>query len=156
MEIRKADLKDFDELLKLKLESKEEERKFNNSLKPVQDVKDYYEVYLRNDLSSDWRAVFVAEENNSMIGLAVGKIYRTLRVAGHERSGYLSNVYVKKEFRRKGIGLELTKEILNWFKQKGSTNVTLEIYPGNTAAVGLYQKFGFKNHCFIMKSRIEQ
>ncbi len=155
MEIRKADLNDFNELLKLKLESKEEERKFNNSLKPVEDVKDYYRTYLRNDLGSDWRAVFIAEDNNSMIGLAVGKIYRTLMVAGYERSGYLSNVYVKKEYRRKGVAFKLTKEILKWFKQKGAVNVTLEIYPDNTAAEGLYKKFGFKNHSSIMKSRIK-
>ena len=66
MEIRKAAPEDFDEILILKLESKEEERKFNQFLKPVPDVKKHYEKYLSNDLNSKWRVVFVAEENNAI------------------------------------------------------------------------------------------
>lgn len=155
MEIRQAALKDFNVILKLKLESKEEEKKINPSLKPIQDVKKHYGEYLHNDLSSEWRAVFVAEENNTMLGLAIGKIYRTLKVAGYERSGYISNVYIKKEFRRKGIALELVKEVIKWFKQKGATNITLELYKNNSAATSLYHKMGFTDHCIKMKKKIE-
>ena len=79
MEIRQATIKDFDEILKIKLEAKEKEREFNQFLKPVRDVKAHYEEYLRNDLSSEWRVVLVAEENSKIIGLIVGKIYRALR-----------------------------------------------------------------------------
>ncbi len=151
MEIKQASLKDFDEIIKLKLESKEEERDFNRNLKPVEDVKMHYEKYLRNDLSSEWRVVFIAEEEGTIVGLVVGKIYRTLKIAGYERSGYISNVYVKKKSRRKGIGLKLVEKVVEWFKQKGATNITLELYKDNDAAVNLYQRLGFKEHTIIMK-----
>ncbi len=155
MEIREATIKDFDGILNIKLEAKEEEREFNQFLKPVRDVKEHYEKYLRNDLNSEWRAVFVAEDNCKIIGLVVGKIYRTLKISGYERSGYISNVYIKKEFRGKGIACKLVEEVIKWFKQKGATNITLEIYKNNKAAINLYQKFGFLEHCITLKKKID-
>ncbi len=154
MEIRQATIKDFDGILNIKLEAKEEEREFNQFLKPVRDVKEHYEKYLRNDLSSEWRAVLVAEENSKIIGLVVGKIYRTLKISGYERSGYISNVYIRKEFRRKGIACELVEEVIKWFKQKEATNITLEIYKNNKPAIDLYHKLGFIDHCIAMKKQI--
>ena len=97
MEIRKATMKDFEEVLKIKLESKEEERKFNDELEPVEKVRGYYEEYLENDLSSEWRAIFIAIEDKQTIGLITGKIYRTLYVCGFQRCGFISNVFVKKQ-----------------------------------------------------------
>lgn len=154
MEIREATIKDFDEILKIKLEAKEEEREFNQFLKPVRDVKEHYEKYLRNDLASEWRAVFIAENNSKLIGLVVGKIYRTLKISGYERSGYISNVYIKKEFRRKGIACKLVEEVIKWFKQRGATNITLEIYKSNKAAISLYHKFGFLEYYIMLKKKI--
>ena len=48
MKIRKATTEDFDEVLKLKLESKEEERKFSKELQPVKKVKKNYFQNLLN------------------------------------------------------------------------------------------------------------
>ena len=50
MEIRKATMKDFDELLNLKLKLKSQERSFNPHLKPVDKVKHHYKRYLTEDI----------------------------------------------------------------------------------------------------------
>jgi len=156
MEIRKATMQDFEEVLKIKLESKQEERSINKELKPVEEVKEYYKGYLRNDLSRDWRAIFIAIENNKVIGLITGKIYRTLKIAGYERCGYISNLYVKEEFRKKGIAEKLVEEATAWFKRKGAVKISLEIYEINDKAVNLYHKLGFKNYSVKMKKSFSQ
>ena len=154
MKIRKATIKDFNVLLKLKLESKEEERRFSEELIPIKKAKQHYKEYLRNDLKSEWRVIFIAEENNKMVGLIVGKIYRTLRVAGYIRCGYISNLYVKKGFRKRGIAQKLIKELVGWFKRKKAKKVTLDLYEKNIKAINLYQKLKFKKYFVKMTKRI--
>ena len=96
LEIKKAGLKDFDQALELKLASKTEERKYNRELVPDRKADRTYARYLKNDLNDTWRAVFIARVTGEPVGLIVGKIYRTLKVAGYHRTGYISNLYVKK------------------------------------------------------------
>lgn len=154
MDIKKSTIDDFDKVLPIKLESKEEERKFNPQLRPVKEVIKNYEEYLKNDLSNKWRAVFIAIEKDKVVGIIVGKIYRTLRVAGYERRGYLSNLYVKPEFRKKGIGGKLFKTAIDWLKKKKSKAVTLEIHTENKDKVNFYHKYGFKDFTIKMVKRI--
>ena len=154
MEIRKATMEDFDEVLKLKLESKEEERKFNEELEPVEKVKKHYEEYLKNDLKSKWRAIFVAIKDNQIVGSVTGKIYRTLYVCGFERCGFISNVFVKKEFRKQSIAKKLVEALTNWFKEMKATKLSLELYENNIPAINLYHKLGFKNYSIKMRKEI--
>lgn len=59
----------------------------------------------------------------------------------------ISRIYtleVKPEFRRKGIASKLLQTLENEFKKRGATVSTLEVEIINTAALNLYQKFGYK------------
>jgi len=54
------------------------------------------------------------------------------------------SVYLKKEFRGKGISKQLLHEVVNTLKSNGVTNkVRLTVNPEQISAVGLYKKFGF-------------
>jgi len=148
--IRQATMDDFDELFELKLESRVEARQFNKKLVPINEVADRYKLYLKKDLSSEWRAVFIAVEYGKIIGMALGKIFRSMHILGHERTGYISNVYVKKGFRNKGLGEKLADTLIDWFKSKDATALTLEVYGSNKAALDFYRKLGFKDHSVKM------
>lgn len=150
MEIKQATMDDFDELFKLKLESREEARQFNEKLVATNEVADRYESYLKKDLSNEWRAVFIAVEDGKIVGMVLGKIFRSMYIQGHERLGYISNLYVKKGFRKKGLGKKLTQAVIDWFKSKEAVALTLEVYEKNKAALNLYHKLGFKNHSVKM------
>jgi ribosomal protein S18 acetylase RimI-like enzyme len=154
MEIRKATMNDFDELLKIKLESREEARQYNKKLVPTKAVKDRYELYLKKDLESEWRTVFIAIENEKVVGMVLGKIFRSMYIQGHERTGYISNLYVKKEFRKKRIGKKLTDALIKWFKSKDAVALTLEVYESNKLAKNFYHKLGFKDHSVKMVRNI--
>ncbi len=153
MDIRRATIDDFEKVLPIKLESKEEERKYNPGLEPIKKVIENYKGYLRNDIESEWRAVFIAEDKE-VIGIIVAKVYRTLIVAGYERRGYLTNLYVKPKFRRKGIGKELFNTAVAWLKKKKAKGVTLEIHSANKDKVNFYHKFGFKDFTIKMVKKI--
>jgi ribosomal protein S18 acetylase RimI-like enzyme len=154
LNIKKATQKDFNKILKLKLESKEEERKYNDELEPVRKVKKHYAEYLKNDLKSNWRAVFMAIEDRQIVGFATVKIYRTLHICGYERCGFISNVFIKKECRKQGVAKKLIDQIIKWLKENDATKVSLELYQGNIPALNLYHKLGFKKYSIKMKKKI--
>ena len=57
--------------------------------------------------------------------------------------GYISNVAVAPEARRKGIGDSLVDAMLKKAGELRLSFVTLEVRSGNLAAVSLYEKHGF-------------
>lgn len=57
---------------------------------------------------------------------------------------WIDEIYVKPDYRGKGIGGAAIKEIIDAAKRNGVARIRLEYEPDNTAAVRLYEKLGFK------------
>ena len=57
---------------------------------------------------------------------------------------YLSRLIVKKEYRNNGIGSKLTEFLINKAKERGYSEISLGVDCGNSRAIYLYEKFGFK------------
>ena len=143
MEIKKATLDDFEEVLELKLKLKEFERELNKNLPSLSQVKQYYEKYLRKYLSSENSAVFIALEENKPVAMISAKIYQALPTQKSEIRGYLSNLYVEEEFRRHGIGKKLMEKAIEWIKSKNAKTVRGEIYKENILSLNLARSLGF-------------
>lgn len=57
--------------------------------------------------------------------------------------GHITNIAVRKGFRKKGIGSELLKGLIEVCKNRDLTSMTLEVRESNLAARNLYKKHGF-------------
>ena len=57
--------------------------------------------------------------------------------------GHITNIAVKNEFRKQGLGTELVKELIKDAKNNGITAMTLEVRASNEPAIKLYEKMGF-------------
>ena len=55
----------------------------------------------------------------------------------------LSYIEVKEEYRNNKIGSRLIEYLIDLGKQKGITNITLEVRKNNDNALKLYEKYGF-------------
>ena len=58
----------------------------------------------------------------------------------------ITNVAVAPERRGQKIGAGLMENLINEAKKRGATRMTLEVRPSNTAAIALYEKFGFADY----------
>ena len=96
--------------------------------------------WTRNDFNSELannNAIYiVASENNNVIGYA--GMWHVIN------EGHILNVAVKAENRKQGVGTLLISELVNIAIEKEMIGLTLEVRESNTAALQLYQKFGFK------------
>lgn len=85
------------------------------------------------ELENPSATVFVALSDDEVIGF--GGVQTVLDEA------YITNIAVKKEFRRQGVGDALLKSIINHCAD--CSFVTLEVRVSNSAAIKLYEKSGF-------------
>ena len=92
---------------------------------------------LAEELDNECAAFLVAEDD--MTGKVVG--YAGLLVVADE--GYITNVAVFPEYRRQGIAAQIIQVFINFAMGNRLAFLTLEVRPSNTAAIALYQGFGF-------------
>lgn len=76
-----------------------------------------------------------ATENNEVIG------YIGMSVVIDE--GYIFNVAVKENYRKKGVASALINELVTYGKKNNFSFITLEVRQSNNPARLLYSKFGF-------------
>ncbi len=79
---------------------------------------------------------FVAQRGKKTIGY-VG-ISRVLD------EGYITNVAVSKNYRKKGVGTALLNRVFGLAKDENLSFISLEVRLSNQNALSLYEKFGFK------------
>ncbi len=86
--------------------------------------------------SNETTTFFVAKSENKIVGY--GGIYTVLD------EGYITNIAVLPEFRKKGFGTKIVNKIIDFSKEKALKFVTLEVRVSNTDAINLYKSFGFE------------
>ena len=57
--------------------------------------------------------------------------------------GEIDSLYVKKEYRSKGLGKKLTESALQWLDENNAKRKVVVVFEKNTDALAFYQKFGF-------------
>jgi len=97
--------------------------------------------------------IFVAEdESHAFLGyIWVGEGSNMMTGLKH---GYIYDVFVKKEFRGKGIGRTLLEKAQSYCREKGYSRIRLMVYVNNANAIGLYNKMGFKTEQMHMEKTL--
>ena len=84
-------------------------------------------------------AVFVAEEGGAIVGrLSIARDQ-------HPASRHVADLglMVAASHRRQGIGTALLQAAVQWARSGGVQKLELHVFPWNTAAIALYERFGF-------------
>ncbi len=58
--------------------------------------------------------------------------------------GYIANIAVHPEYRRKGVACSLINELISYSLEHGLSFITLEVRESNLPAISLYEKYGFE------------
>ena len=58
--------------------------------------------------------------------------------------GYITNVAVLPEYRRKGAASAILRKMIEEANEEGVSDITLEVRVSNAAAIALYRSFGFE------------
>jgi len=125
MKIRKAKLKDKKQITELYYQ-----------LYPKRKRKGIIPIEKFNAKSS----LLVAEKKKKIVGF----IWATFINYGFSKFGYIEELFIKKEFRNKGIGTSLVKNIMKKIKKEKVAVLFVTTGKKNKKAIKLYKNLGFK------------
>ncbi len=126
----------------------------NNVLANEENRKLWIEV-ISNLLARDRSSIAIAELNNKIVGYSVFNLNASEPFKVKERWCYISDLYVEKEYRRKGIGSELIKYIEEQAKQRDVKKIRLIIWKENEPAMEFYRKNDFKIVGYLLEKQIK-
>ena len=78
-----------------------------------------------------------------------------LSFIGAKMDGVLESLFVDDSLRGQGVGLALSRDALDWFRERGAKSVDLEVTVGNDHAKGFYEKLGFRPFKLTMRLKQE-
>jgi len=154
MLIRKAMIKDLDEIHKLNMKLVTEGYALSKLKNPKTIEKIYYNYY-RKMFKNKNSLFLVAEEEGKIIGYCLGEIFRPKKVCKYEIAGYISDMYILKGYRKMGIGQELVKELMKWFRSRKIRWVKLHVDVHNKDSISFWRKMEFKDFMIEMDTLLK-
>ena len=112
---------------------------FNFEPKTLEDTKKWYNEHMEKDFP-----ILVCLIDNQVVGWTSLSTFRDYR--GYDKTVEVS-LYVKNEFKRKGIGSLLLKKIEDEAKKRDYHAIVSVITGGNEASINLHKKFGYEVKC---------
>lgn len=148
--IRKATLNDLDTLLIFEQGVISTERPFDSTLKTGRTH--YYDI--EEMISASHIELLVAELDNEPVGCGYARIENAKPYLQHEQYAYLGFMYVKPEYRGKGINKMIIDALAKWSASQHITELRLDVYDQNEAAIKAYERSGFVKHMVNMRKGI--
>jgi GNAT superfamily N-acetyltransferase len=145
--LRKATLLDHPILLSFEKGIIDAERPYDPTLK--EDPISYYD--LKELILSDNAEVLVVESEGELIASGYAKIKVAEDYLIHTNYSYLGFMFVKENHRGKGINKIIIDGLFEWSKNKGLSEIRLQVYDDNPSAIKAYEKVGFKKHMVEMR-----
>ena len=92
---------------------------------------------ISNSIESKNDALFVAEENNEIVGFTIALLHKPTGKAT------LENLWVHQDYRGKGVGKQLIEKTLGQLKNNGCVYVCSLTKDNNESMISLFDKVGF-------------
>lgn len=144
---RSATLEDLPTLLQFEQGIITYERPYDSTLKP--DPISYYD--LKALILSKHSEVHVAEHDNEVVGSGYAKIIDSKLYNTHSQHVYLGFMFVKPEYRGRGVIQSITEALKSWAKANNIFEARLEVYADNDSAIRAYEKSGFTKNLVEMR-----
>lgn len=93
------------------------------------DIAEYFRFYCQHKFCYP----VIAESGRKIAGVAAGIL--------NENTGWLAHIIVSQDYRRQGIGYQLTQHIVDYLHRKGCKT---QLLIASEMGAGLYQKLGFR------------
>ncbi|MFX1355971.1 MAG: GNAT family N-acetyltransferase [Promethearchaeota archaeon] len=105
-----------------------------------------YESFIKELLNSSEATIFVAQEDDKILGFVLVKIDLYPPVYLYEKYGAIYDLVVKSTYRRRGIGTRLLDRSIEWVYSQGLDRIELNVASKNEKANSFYFKNGFQDY----------
>ena len=152
MLIRKAETNDIPAILDLLSQVLEVHAVIRPDLF-VSGTRKYTGEELQEILRNENRPIFVAEENGKVLGYCFC-IIQQVEHSNNLRDSvslFIDDLCVDEHFRGKKIGKALNDYVMEYARERGCYDITLNVWEGNDQAMAFYRKLGFAPRKTVME-----
>ena len=114
----------------------------------------FIENHLRHFMESEDGLVLVAVDGKKVVGYSLSEIHRISPGLKRDKYGYIDDMAVTLNYRRKGIGEMMFTEIMRWFRSKDIRRLELGTLAKNVVANSFWQKQGFTVYRYTLYKNI--
>ncbi len=145
--IRKAVLTDLERLLEFEQGVIAAERPYDPTLR--KEKINYYNI--EKMINAADVEIVVAELDEVIIGSGYARIENAKPYLQHQQHAYLGFMYVDPNHRGKGVNKKIIDALVEWCTLQNITELRLDVYQMNEAAINAYEKVGFAKHMIAMR-----
>ncbi|PIV19955.1 MAG: hypothetical protein COZ69_04380 [Deltaproteobacteria bacterium CG_4_8_14_3_um_filter_45_9] len=113
-----------------------------------------FEKHVRKLIESENSRVLVALDGGKVVAYSIAHLAHHPPVFKNVNYGFISDIAVRQEYRRKGIGGDILHKIKNWFSKQGITRIELRVSSKNEVAQSFWIRQLFKEYVYVMYSEI--
>ena len=150
LQIRKATINDLEELLTFEQGVISAERPLDPTLK--EDPVRYYDI--EKMIGAPNVELLVAEFEGAIIASGYARIEDSKLFYQHPKHVYLGFMYVVPEHRGKGVNKKIIEALESWSLKNNITEIWLDVYHNNEAAIKAYERAGFSRYILSMRKEL--
>ena len=113
----------------------------------------YYD--LEQMIGADHVEIQLASRGDELVGCGFARIDAAKPYLRHRFEGYLGLMYVVPELRGQGVNQRIIQALKTWCRARGVTELRLDVYHANIAAIRAYEKSGFTPSMIEMRASLE-
>jgi len=144
---------EINNIVPLWLEFIQDENGSDKSIVPDRENCEKWEGFVRGLLENGKGSIKVAVEKGKYVGYILYGWKMPLKLI--KPRAVIYDLYVKPEYRGRGIGTMLLRETLEDLRKRGFEEVRLTVLSKNQGAISLYERFGFREELKIMELRMK-
>ena len=114
----------------------------------------FIENHLRHFMESEDGLVLAAVDGKKVVGYSLSEIHRISPGLKRDKYGYIDDMAVTLNYRRKGIGEMMFTEIMKWFRSKDIRRLELGTLAKNVVANSFWRKQGFTVYRYTLYKNI--
>jgi ribosomal protein S18 acetylase RimI-like enzyme len=153
--IRPATALDIPEIVSIWGELAHHHARLDPAFAPSSDWREEYRYFVRSLLGRDDALALVGADGGRLVGYAVGRVSLLPGFFARRRRGYIHDVVIREDHRRRGLGRRLAEGLLIWMRGQGVTLIELTVATANTEAVSFWERLGFSSYMLHMKRDLD-
>jgi ribosomal protein S18 acetylase RimI-like enzyme len=129
--------------------------KFDNTFTLVKEGSLNFQLMITAALTDSSQVVYVARKGEEVIGFLYGFIKKYSGMFKPRITAHVSDIAIKKDYRRKNIGTALMSKFENEFaKSRKADEISLNVHSQNIEGLNFYNKLGFSKKLITVQKSL--
>jgi|GEM_PF-872309 len=155
--IRKPDIKDLPKLITLWQQQYEYHHDLDSQyyVSNSEELNKKFQSYLTKAIKENAPYILIAKDDNKMIGfITYEKVDADYFDTNFKEHSDILELFVKEDYREKGVGKLLMDKVEKFFKNKGINTLSLQCSTFNKNALSFYKHLGLVNRQTLLYKKI--